>query len=391
MIESSEKRRAFVHVRDGLPGPLLFFILLLLSTGAPANAETESIRYAASLTLSRQGDRTVVTISNAWDGAPPLRYLLLKRGSEEDLTEERREYDGVIEVPLRRIASLATPAIAHLADLESLDRIVAVDDADYVYNSRIRRRIREGDIPEVGSGSSLNVERLLLTEPELVILSALGPDDPTVRRLESVGISVLPLADWREQSPLGRAEWVKLFGELLEKEAEAESIFEPRASRYLELEAMVSSDSSGSDPKVLTNAPWQGSWPVPAGRSYVARLIDAAGGEYLWAEREGTGSVFLDFESVLARGAEADVWINLNQGWKRRADALETDPRLAAFAPFRNNRMYHHNRRLRPSGANDFWESGATRPDLVLADLIRILHPELLPNHDMIYYNRLEP
>ncbi|MFP4408515.1 MAG: ABC transporter substrate-binding protein [Spirochaetaceae bacterium] len=391
MIESSEKRRAFVHVRDGLPGPLLFFILLLLSTGAPANAETESIRYAASLTLSRQGDRTVVTISNAWDGAPPLRYLLLKRGSEEDLTEERREYDGVIEVPLRRIASLATPAIAHLADLESLDRIVAVDDADYVYNSRIRRRIREGDIPEVGSGSSLNVERLLLTEPELVILSALGPDDPTVRRLESVGISVLPLADWREQSPLGRAEWVKLFGELLEKEAEADSIFEPRASRYLELEAMVSSDSSGSDPKVLTNAPWQGSWPVPAGRSYVARLIDAAGGEYLWAEREGTGSVFLDFESVLARGAEADVWINLNQGWKRRADALETDPRLAAFAPFRNNRMYHHNRRLRPSGANDFWESGATRPDLVLADLIRILHPELLPNHDMIYYNRLEP
>lgn len=391
MIESSEKRRAFVHVRDGLLRPLLFFILLLLSTGAPANAETESIRYAASLTLSRQGDRTVVTISNAWDGAPPLRYLLLKRGSEEDLTEERREYDGVIEVPLRRIASLATPAIAHLADLESLDRIVAVDDADYVYNSRIRRRIREGDIPEVGSGSSLNVERLLLTEPELVILSALGPDDPTVRRLESVGISVLPLADWREQSPLGRAEWVKLFGELLEKEAEADSIFEPRASRYLELEAMVSSDSSGSDPTVLTNAPWQGSWPVPAGRSYVARLIDAAGGEYLWAEREGTGSVFLDFESVLARGAEADVWINLNQGWKRRADALETDPRLAAFAPFRNNRMYHHNRRLRPSGANDFWESGATRPDLVLADLIRILHPELLPNHDMIYYNRLEP
>ncbi|MFP4535721.1 MAG: ABC transporter substrate-binding protein [Spirochaetaceae bacterium] len=391
MIESSEKRRAFVHVPNGLLRPLLFFILLLLSTGAPANAETESIRYAASLTLSRQGDRTVVTISNAWDGAPPLRYLLLKRGSEEDLTEERREYDGVIEVPLRRIASLATPAIAHLADLESLDRIVAVDDADYVYNSRIRRRIREGDIPEVGSGSSLNVERLLLTEPELVILSALGPDDPTVRRLESVGISVLPLADWREQSPLGRAEWVKLFGELLEKEAEADSIFEPRASRYLELEAMVSSDSSGSDPKVLTNAPWQGSWPVPAGRSYVARLIDAAGGEYLWAEREGTGSVFLDFESVLARGAEADVWINLNQGWKRRADALETDPRLAAFAPFRNNRMYHHNRRLRPSGANDFWESGATRPDLVLADLIRILHPELLPDHDLIYYNRLEP
>ena len=393
MIPHKECQGRILHLPHRMTPTLLFALLLLLTTNPSAFAETEPIRHADSLTLIRGNEGTVVTISNAWDGAPPLRYLLLDRGTELGGQARRKtqEYDGVIEVPVQRIASLATPAIAHLADLDALDRIVAVDKGNYVYNDQIRRLLGEGKIPEVGNGSSFNLERLLSVNPELVILSVLGPDDPTAKRLESVGISVLPLADWREQSPLGRAEWVKLFGELLGVVAEAERVFEPRASRYRELEAMIDEEARAPGPTVLTNAPWQGSWPVPAGQSYVARLLEAAGGTYLWAERRGTGSLFLDFEAVLARGAQADVWVNLNQGWKRRADALGSDPRLAAFASFRGNQMYHHNRRVRTSGANDFWESGATRPDLVLADLIRILHPELLPNHDLVYYKRLEP
>jgi iron complex transport system substrate-binding protein len=393
MIAHQQDQGRILHLPYRKTSTLLFALLLLLTRPPGAFAETEPIRHADSFTLSRGNEGTVLTISNAWDGAPPLRYLLVDRGAEleRQARRETQEYDGVIEVPVRRIASLATPAIAHLADLEALDRIVAVDNGDYVYNGTIRRRLAAGTLAEVGSGSSFNLERLLSVRPDLVILSLLGPDDPTAKRLESVGISVLPLADWREQSPLGRAEWVKLFGELLGVEAKAEGVFEPRASRYQELEAMIDEEVSAPEPTVLTNAPWQGSWPVPAGESYVARLLEAAGGRYLWADREGTGSLFLDFEAVLARGAEADVWINLNQGWEQRADALGSDPRLAAFASFRSNRMYHHNRRVRSSGANDFWESGATRPDLILADLIGILHPELLPSHELVYYKRLEP
>lgn len=370
---------------------VIFFLFLLLNMPVPVNAETAPIRYADSLSLERKAERTVVTITNAWEGARRLTYLLLQRDARAPAAGERNEYDGVIRLPLTRIASLATPALAHLADLDALDRVVAVDDGDYVYNHRIRRRLAADDISEVGSGSSFNLERLLTVKPELVILSAIGPDDPTVKRLESVGIPVLPLADWREQSPLGRAEWIKLFGELLGKEGEAERVFEPRAARYLELEAMASVEGGSSRPTVLTNAPWQGSWPVPGGESYVARLLEAAGGDYLWADRGGTGSIFLDLETVLSRGADAEVWINLNYGWKSRADALDTDPRLAAFNAFQTNEMYHYNRKVRASGANDFWESGATRPDKVLSDLIRILHPELLPDHELIYYKRLAP
>lgn len=373
--------------------PLAFWwgLLLLSALSSPALAEGPSLRYSDTLSLERQGEQTVVTISNAWEDAPEFRYLLVQRDRPPAGSRPGEAYDAIIEVPLRRIASLATPALAHLGDLGALDRLVAVDNGDYVYSRTVRRRLSTGSVQEVGSGADFNLERLLTLRPELVVLSVLGPDDPTVRRLSAVGIPVLPLADWREQNPLGRAEWVRLFGELLNVPEKAEAIFAPRARRYEELRSMVSDIPEEERPTVLTNAPWQGSWPVPAGESYIARLLMAAGGDYLWADRRGSGSIFLDLESVLRRGAEAEVWINLNYGWRARADALAAEPRLAAFAAFRNNRMYHHNRRVRPSGANDFWESGATRPDVVLADLIHILHPHLLPDHELVYYRRLDP
>lgn len=371
---------------------LLGLLFLFLPLVVPSlYADPPEVRYAASLSFHEAREGTVVTVTNAYEGAPTLRYLLKERGSAGIGPGVREAYDGVIEVPVRRIASLATPAIAHLADLGALDRIVALDDGDYVYNREVRRRLAEGSLPAVGSGSSFNLERLLTATPELVILSVIGPDDPTVKRLEAVGIPTLALADWREQSPLGRAEWVKLFGAVLGRQEEAQAIFEPRAREYQQLRSRTATIPQERRPTVLTNAPWQGSWPVPGGDSYVARLIEAAGGSYLWGEREGTGSIFLDLESVLQRGAGADLWINLNQGWRARADAVETDPRLAAFEAYRSNEMYHHNRRVRESGANDFWEAGATRPDLVLADLMHIFHPHLLPDHELVYYRRLEP
>ena len=114
-----------------------------------------------------------------------------------------------------------------------------------------------------------------------------------------------------------------------------------------------------------------------------------AGADYLWADRPGTGSIFLDLEAVLQRGASADYWFNLNFGWRAKSDVEALDPRLTAFRPYRIDRMYHYIGRVRPWGANDFWESGAARPDLVLSDLVHIMHPNCFPDHDPVYYRRL--
>lgn len=375
--------------------PIRSFVVWLAAAifaTAPLPAQSSDLplvttTHTSALNISADTRRVTVTVSDAWEGAPPLSYVVVPPGARRP---EDESISAVVELPVRRIASLATPALAHLDDLGALERVVAVDELDYVYNRQVLDAAQAGRIVEVGGGADLNLERLIAAEPDVVIATAYGADDPTVSRIQAAGIPVVVYADWREHDPLARAEWIKLFGVLVERTTTAQKIFARRARRYEALADRVEQTVTHR-PSIMANAPWQGSWPVPAGNSYIARLFADAGGEYLWADRTGTGSRFLDLESVLSRGAAAEYWINLNVGWTERADVRGADSRLTAFAPYQSRQMYHHNARVRPTGANDFWESGAGRPDLVLADLVHILHPELLPGHELVYYRRLDP
>ncbi|TVQ97822.1 MAG: iron ABC transporter substrate-binding protein, partial [Spirochaetaceae bacterium] len=325
------------------------------------------------------------TVPEPWAGGAPIRYAVMK--------ENREGGDGGQQTVLRgtpqRVVVMVTPVIAHLSDLGLLDAVVAVDNGDYLYNQTVRERIASGRVSVVGGGAELDLERVVALRPDLVLLSALGPDDTSVRRLEAVGVPVVIVADWREQTPLGRAEWILLLGALFGRTQEAQALFSERERDYLRLREIASGVAAADRPRVMANGPWQGSWPVPAGGSYMARLFADAGGHYLWEDLPGTGSLFLDLESVLERAGDADVWVNLNFDWRTREDVLRTDPRLSLFAPFAAGRMYHHDLRVNPAGASDFWESGATRPDQVLADLVSIFHPNLLPGHERVFYRRL--
>lgn len=330
---------------------------------------------------------TVVTVRNAWPGAKPLRYALVDKG---ETVPERDGFDGVISVPVERVVALSTTVIPHFRDLGMVDRLVGVDTADYIYDDTVYQRLNDGDVVAVGSAESLNLERVIAAQPDLLVTSAMGRDDPTLARLASSDIPIVVLADWREVSPLGRAEWIRLFGVLFGKQEEADRLFRERVERYRRTVERASTVPESRRPTVFANAPWQGSWPVPGGDSYIATLFSDAGGEYLWADSPGTGSLFLDLEAVLQRAIDGDFWFNLNFGWVSREDALQLDSRLAAFRAYQTGHMYHYNRRVRPWGANDFWESGAARPDIVLADLVKIMHPQLLPDHTLVYYRRLE-
>lgn len=384
-------------------------VVLVAISFTPSVGATEPppTTHARNLVIEPCDHATVVTVSNAWPDAPDLTYTLVPRRVQHlhdteveadhhrSRPESRTGSGTTIPTPVRRVISLSTPNIPFLRDLGVLDSLVAVDTGDYVYDARVRERIASNSVRPVGSGASLDLERVLELQPDLVLVSALGPDDPTVTRLRGAGIPVLILADWREATPLGRAEWIRLFGVLYERDRRARELFEERSHRYNEIRRLVARGVPDDQrPTVLANGPWQGSWPVPAGGSYVAQLFADAGADYLWAHTEGSGSLFLDLEVVLARALTADYWINLNYDWTSRADVRRADPRLTAFSAYRTNRMYHHIRRVHPSGANDYWESGVGRPDVVLADLVKILHREnrdLLPDHEPVYYRRIDP
>lgn len=367
-------------------------ILILMAglvAGAPAPLHAQG--FAGNLHIDVCDHTTIVTVRSAWTGAPDLVYALVPPGAPPPAADQ---YDAVITTPVRRVVSLASTNIPHLRDLGALHTLVGVDTGDHIYDETVTARIADGEVRQVGAGGTLDLERVLALNPDLVLITAFGPDDAALTRLRHADVPTLVVADWREADPLGRAEWVRLFGALLGRSREADRLFAARSREYQALrDAVAAQINAGrvSRPTILANGPWQGQWPVPAGESYMARLFADAGGAYLWGDTTGAGSIFLDLEAVIARAAGADFWINLNFDWHTREDISRADPRLAVFAPFRTGNLYHHIRRVRPSGANDFWETGLSRPDIVLRDLVWVLHgADLAGVAAPVYYRRVE-
>ncbi len=197
------------------------------------------------------------------------------------------------------------------------------------------------------------------------------------------------VAEYLESSPLGRAEWLKFTALFFNQEAQAEQVFGTIAEDYNAL-VQITQDLE-LRPTVFTGFSYDGTWYMPGGKSYVAQLLRDAGATYLWAEIDQTGSLPLDFEAVYDRAARADFWVNVSQDWQSQGDAIAADPRYGEFFALQAGHLFNNNARLNATGGNDYWEGGLINPHLVLADLIKILHPELLPDHELVYYQPLTP
>jgi len=321
-----------------------------------------------------------VTVVTPWKGArQPLAYAVLPESTAG------KRHAGEIRTPARRIACLAAVHVGFLAALGETGRIVAVDAKRHVYDTAVRAGIAARRIVEVGSDAGLNVERLLAAKPDLVLANAVGASgNAALDRLRRAGIPVLVTAEWMEDHPLARAEWVRLIGLLAGAERRADSLFTVVESGYEE--RMRKARGRAPRPSVLLGAPFRDQWFVAGGKSFMARLLEDAGAEYLWAGDTTSGGVPLGFDAVLAHARDADVW--LHPGWRSLDDGRKQDARFPAFAAYRRGDVYDHDARRHPDGADDYWESGAVRPDRVLADLVSIFHG----NEDtLVYYRRLRP
>ena len=237
-------------------------IALIIAASATVGAQSPT-EYAQSLSIAASPGGVTLTVTDAWPGAPPLVYHL-----DEDATRGRihSNEETTLSIPVNRIVSLTTPALAHLADLEALDRVVGVDTAQYVYSQEVRAGVTAGRIAEVGTASQFNVERVIAIDPDVVILSAWAPDDPTIRSLHAAGIPTIVYADWRESTPLGRAEWVRLIGLLIGRDPQARQLFRERETAYNATRWRVQSIVDAR-PTVMINAPFKGRGPSRGGRA----------------------------------------------------------------------------------------------------------------------------
>lgn len=311
-------------------------------------ADNGACEYAKYFEISHQGTPSVITVS-PYDG-------------RRDTLAISKSMDNII--------CMSSSNVAALVEIGADSVITAVSGLKYISSSSVR------DVPDIGYESSLDYEKIMSLSPDLLVTYTVsGAQPPYLGKLRSLGIPVLVLHDHLENHPLARAEYMRLFGVLTGREAYADSVFAGVRDRYLE-KAEAVKDCGNARRKVLLNIPYGDAWYVPGKDNYMARIISDAGGEVLGAEAGTSSSRTISLEQAYLLSQQADIWLNPGH-CRTRSELSEVHRLFLRFRPLEKHLpIYNNTLRTTPEGGNDFWESGAVRPDLVLADLVSIMADE---------------
>lgn len=344
--------------------------------------------YATHFTIDELKGCTRITVINPWqksDGIK-LEYYLVRSGS---IPPDDIDQSSVIMVPVKNVILMSTTYIPIITTLGMENAISGISGADFVYDTLIRKRFSEGFLPDVGYGENLNKELILNISPDLIIAYGIGSENSGyLSRLKELGIKVFFNADYLEELPLGRAEWIKVFGALFCLEKAADSLLNAVKAEYIEVRDYISGRID-SRPSVMLGLPWRDSWFVSPGNSYISNMISDAGGNYIWKEMKADYSVPLGIENVFAAASNADYWLNAGNA-ENINSIISLDGRLAFLKPVKSGNVYNNNRRISPGGGNDYWESGSILPGIILKDIASILHPDLFYGYEPKFYKKLE-
>lgn len=354
------------------------------------------IRYAGGFDVSYRDGCKIVTVfepGQAPGSKGAATFVLVPRGTRRSTPVAPAE-GTVIEIPVRRVVLRSASHVPFFSMLGLTDRIVGIAQGKYVNDPEVSDLIRRGIIAEVGVGSGMtsqfDVERLFSLHPDLVL--SWWTNNPAYAahiKAQEAGLPVALLADYEESTPLGRTEWVKFIAAFFDVETEAERVFNDIEHRYLAMAAKTRVIPHW--PTVMYGSSYQGSWYIAGGKSYFANLVRDAGGQYVWADDNSTGSRPINVETAMIRGRNADYWLTQHQNHFSLASVAAEDSRYRLFRSFQAGRVYSNNGKVGTGGGNDYYQGATARPDLLLADMIAILHPELLPGHKLIWHLHLPP
>lgn len=341
------------------------------------------IEYAKGFKIIQYEGYTKLIVLNTFKGNnQKLEYIL-----GADSIDSINKNGLFIPIPIKRIAALSSTYIPFIKLLGERNSIVAISGKNTIYDSLIYNWANTGRIKDLGE-PTLNVEQTVVLDPDLIMGFAIDAQSmKQLSELERFNQKVLLNSEYMEESPLAKAEWIKVFGLLYDKEKEADSIFKVIKKRYLKLSNMVK--DIHSRPSVFSSAPWKGTWFVPGGKSFQATLFDDAGANYIWRDNTENVSLSLDFEVVLSKAIDADFWLNTST-FQTLQEISDEDERFELFKAYKTQKVYNNTKTLTTYMGNDYWETGAARPDLILEDLVHIFHPDVNPNHVFNFYQKLK-
>lgn len=353
--------------------------------------EKVEITEAENLTVTYSNNYKHVTVADAFFDAPVFDYVLVQCGTPAPDAEDFPEGTQFIEVPTGNLISLTTTELPFVTELGLLDHLVGVDSIMFVSTPEVIERYDEGEIVEVGSGSTINLEQVLNTDPDLVITNGYNPDTDAHPVLLEAGIFTALLAEYREATPLGQAEWIKYTALFYNEEARANEVYDEVAASYNEARELAASVPEDERPTVLWNAlsTYDNTWSIPGAETFPGHLIQDAGGQIAMGEEAQSDSAYLGFEAVYEGALEADVWIANLFGINTLDEVLAIDPRYADFAPVINGNTWNNDLDTNINGGNNYYELGVIHPDLVLKDLVAIFHPDLMPDHEFTFYRQI--
>ncbi len=372
------------------------FIFLIVSTckneaknEVPVTSETNQLvlKYAEGFKINQSNDNKTIEIIKAWPEAKKKYiYLLLTKEQAAKTTYNKEDYDGVIITPINKTVVTSTTHIPALELLGVEQTLIGFPGTDYISSEKTRNLIDEGNVRELGKNEGINTEVLLELNPDVVIGFGVDGVNKTFETIKKAGIPVIYNGDWVESSALAKAEWIKFFGALFNKEKEADSIFNKIEKNYLEAKAIAK--QAKHQPTVLSGAMHKDVWYLPNGSSPEAQFLKDANVNYLWSNTTGNGSLALSFEIVLDKAKDADLW--LSPSYYTSFNQLEEASSIYTnFKAFKNKNIYSFSNTTGATGGVLYYELGTARPDLVLKDLIKICHPELLKDYEPFFFKRL--
>jgi iron complex transport system substrate-binding protein len=322
-----------------------------------------------------------VSALELWESDDSLKIIVKLPHSDE------KSHTIFAKKEVGSLVCLSTTHVGYLESLSSLSKIKALSNANLIYSENLNSMITAGGILDLGGDQQIDPEYLLNLDPDHILFYDFDPGTSNlISKMESLNLSVIRIHEFMETTPLGKAEWIKFFGVLLDKKSEADSVFTFIEEAYLDL---LNTQLSEEKPGVIFGLPWKGTWHQPGGSSFQSQFIKDAGGRYLWENDTSSNALVLDREVILDKGVDADIWLHLNNETSLRG-VIEINPAFKSFESVKNNRVYNNNARLNVNMGNDYWESGIVNPHIILKDLMAIIYPKRFPEHELVYYRKLE-
>lgn len=366
----------------------LFVTLISCQQKKEIKKESNSLsipKYAKGFVYEVKEKYIKVTVKTPFKGATtPYEYIIIKG---DTIIEANSQYQVIVKTPIQKIVATSTTQIPILESLNTETLLKGYPNTDFISSKKTRTLIEQGAITDIGHEENMNVEMVLDINPDVLFAFAVNSINKNFRTLKKAGIPIVIDASWLEETPLGRAEWIKFFALFLGKEKEAEIVFNSIEKSYQT--ALKALPKNTLPPTVLYGGMYNDIWYTPAGDSFMAQILKDAQVNYLWKNTKGTGSLSLPFENVFIKGQNTNFWFAPGAATTKQL-LSQKNKHYTQFLPYKTNNIYTYSNTIGSTGGMLFFELGALRPDMILKDIIKICHPGSLTDYETTFFKKLD-